>query len=91
MKKKGGSFAFIASESSHAIDERLVQELMSNEDFIVKLRYGFQTKDWLYIETEFCEGGDMYNFVGMRGGGLSGEQSRSIIYHFLLGLRALHR
>lgn len=91
MSKKGGSFGFSASEFRHAIDERLAHEHMNNADFIVKLRHAFQTKERLYLATEFCEGGDVYNFVDMRGGGVSEEQAKIITAQVLLGLRALHR
>ena len=90
MTKKGSSFGFSASEFRHAIDERLAHEHMNNADFIVKLRHSFQTNDKLYLATEFCEGGDVYNFVDVRGGGVSEDQARIITAQVLLGLKALH-
>lgn len=90
MSKKGGSFGFSASEFRHAVDERLAHEHMNHADFIVKLRHAFQTKDKLYLATEFCEGGDVYNFVDTHGGGVTEDQARIITAQVLLGLKALH-
>lgn len=90
MSKKGGSFGYSASEFRHAVDERLAHEHMNNADFIVKLRHALQTKDKLYLATEFCEGGDVYNFVDMRGGGVTEDQAKIITAQVLLGLKALH-
>lgn len=90
MSKKGGSFGYSASEFRHAVDERLAHDHMNDANFIVKLRHAFQTRDKLYLATEFCDGGDVYNFVDMRGGGVSEEQARVITAQVLLGLKSLH-
>lgn len=90
MSKKGGSFGYSPSEFRHAVDERLAHEYMNHADFIVRLRHAFQTHDKLYLATEFCEGGDVYNFVDVRGGGVSEDQARIITAQVLLGLKALH-
>lgn len=90
MSKKGGSFGYSASEFRHAVDERLAHEHMNDAPFIVKLRHAFQTQDRLYLATEFCEGGDVYNFVDMRGGGVSEDQARIVAAQVLLGLKSLH-
>eukprot|EP00737_Agarophyton_chilense_P002903 gb/GEZJ01003342.1/.p1 GENE.gb/GEZJ01003342.1/~~gb/GEZJ01003342.1/.p1 ORF type:complete len:613 (-),score=77.81 gb/GEZJ01003342.1/:117-1874(-) len=90
MSKKGGSFGYSASEFRHAVDERLAHQHMNHAAFIVKLRHAFQTEDKLYLATEFCEGGDVYNFVDVHGGGISEKQARVITAQVLLGLKALH-
>lgn len=90
MSKKGGSFGYSASEFRHAVDERLAHEHMNDSDFIVRLRHAFQTNDKLYLATEFCEGGDVYNFVDVHGGGVTEDQARIITAQVLLGLKALH-
>lgn len=90
MSKRGGSFGFSASEFRHAVDERLAHQHMNDSGFIVKLRHAFQTQDRLYLATEFCEGGDVYNFVDVRGGGVTEEQARIIAAQVLLGLKELH-
>lgn len=90
MSKKGGSFGYSASEFRHAVDERLAHEQMNYSDFIVRLRHAFQTNDKLYLATEFCEGGDVYNFVDVQGGGVTEDQARIITAQVLLGLKALH-
>lgn len=41
------------------------KELLSNMKHpgIVKLRYSFQDKNSLYFVLEYCEGGDLTNFI----------------------------
>lgn len=90
MSKKGGSFGESPSEFRHAVDERMAHEAMNNVPFVVGLRHAFQTHDKLYLATEFCEGGDVYNFVDVRGGGVTEEQARVITAQVLLGLKSLH-
>lgn len=90
MSKKGGSFGYSASEFRHAVDERLAHEKMNHSEFIVRLRHAFQTQEKLYLATEFCEGGDVYNFVDVHGGGVTEDQARIITAQVLLGLKALH-
>lgn len=90
MSKRGASFGFSASEFRHAVDERLVHQHMNQSSFIVKLTHAFQTASSLYLATEFCEGGDVYNFVDVRGGGVTEQQAKLITAQVLLGIKALH-
>lgn len=90
MNKSASALASNSSDSRHAIDERVTHETMNGSQYIVGLRHAFQTRNKLYLATEFCDGGDVYNYVDSRGGGVSEPQARLITAQVVLGLKKLH-
>jgi serine/threonine protein kinase len=90
MNKSVSALASSTSDSRHAIDERITHEVMNGAHYIVGLRHAFQTRGKLYLATEFCDGGDVYNYVDSRGGGVSESQARLITAQVVLGLKKLH-
>lgn len=90
MNKSVSALASNSSDSRHAIDERVTHEVMNGSQYIVGLRHAFQTQSKLYIATEFCDGGDVYNYVDSRGGGVNEAQARIITAQVVLGLKKLH-
>lgn len=91
MRKTSAAAVKKPCDFRHAVDERLAHEAMNGVNYIVGLRHAFQTRDCFYLATEFCEGGDVYNFVDVHGGGVSEDQARVITAQVLLGLRSLHK
>lgn len=74
----------------HALDERLVLEMACDHPFILNLRYAFQTSRRLYIVTEFCDGGDLFDHLKKRGKPFREAQGRRIAGEILLALEHIH-
>ncbi|TDH70460.1 hypothetical protein CCR75_001562 [Bremia lactucae] len=72
----------------HIKTERLILEEIDHP-FIARLRFSFQTKDKLYLVTDYCSGGELFHH--MSDGGFSYELSRFYAAELVLGLEHLHR
>lgn len=75
----------------HALDERIVLALGTQNPFILNMRYAFQNRDRLFLVTEFCGGGDLYDFVRNRSRPLEESKARYIAAEILLGIEHIHR
>ncbi|KAK4523006.1 hypothetical protein GAYE_PCTG33G0896 [Galdieria yellowstonensis] len=80
-----------SSTSRHLTDERLLLELAGKHPFVVGLGAAFQTKEKFYLVTEFCEGGDLFNFLHHHRRKVPEEQGKRIAAEILLGLEEIHR
>lgn len=74
----------------HALDERLVLEMATDHPFILNLRYAFQTANRLYLVTEYCDGGDLFDYLRKRGKPFREPQGRRIAAEILLALEHIH-
>eukprot|EP00172_Hildenbrandia_rubra_P003031 Plantae.Rhodophyta-Hildenbrandia_rubra.ctg4410.p1 GENE.Plantae.Rhodophyta-Hildenbrandia_rubra.ctg4410~~Plantae.Rhodophyta-Hildenbrandia_rubra.ctg4410.p1 ORF type:complete len:533 (-),score=69.84 Plantae.Rhodophyta-Hildenbrandia_rubra.ctg4410:1968-3566(-) len=74
----------------HALDERLVLEMACDHPFILDLRYAFQTRKRLYLVTEYCDGGDLFEFLKKRGRPFREPKARLIAAEILLALEHIH-
>lgn len=74
----------------HALDERLVLEMACDHPFILNLRYAFQTSRRLYIVTEYCEGGDLFDHLRRRQKPFVEREGRRIAAEILLALEHIH-
>lgn len=74
----------------HALDERLVLEMACDHPFILNLRYAFQTDKRLYLVTEFCDGGDLFDYLKKRGKPFKEPEGRRIAGEILLALEYIH-
>lgn len=74
----------------HALDERLVLEMACEHPFILNLRYAFQTDRRLYIVTEYCDGGDLFDYLKKRGKPFKEPEGRRIAGEILLALEYIH-
>jgi len=74
----------------HALDERLVMELAANFPFILDLCYAFQTEQRLYLVTEYCQGGDLFDFLKGRGRLVTEPQAVRLVAEILLALEYIH-
>lgn len=74
----------------HALDERLVLEMACDHPFILNLRYAFQTKKRLYLVTEYCDGGDLFDYLKKRGKPFKEPEGRRIAAEILLALEYIH-
>ncbi|KAI9987070.1 hypothetical protein PInf_022928 [Phytophthora infestans] len=72
----------------HIKTERLILEEIDHP-FIARLRFSFQTKDKLYLVTDYCSGGELFHH--MSDDGFSYELSRFYAAELVLGLEHLHR
>lgn len=74
----------------HAMDERLVLQMIRHHPYILDMYYAFQNSKRLFIVTEFCEGGDMFEFMNRRVAPLDETTTRFIAAQVLLALSHLH-
>lgn len=74
----------------HALDERLVLEMACDHPFILNLRYAFQTASRLYLVTEYCDGGDLFDYLKKRGKPFREAEGRRIAGEILLALEYIH-
>jgi serine/threonine protein kinase len=74
----------------HALDERLVLEMATDHPFVLNLRYAFQTSRRLYLVTEYCVGGDLFDYLRKRGKPFRENQGRRIAAEILLALEHIH-
>ena len=74
----------------YAITERNVMCSMGEHPFIVQLRYAFQTKDHLFLISDYCPGGDLSQYLEIEEC-FSEEKAKLYIQEILLGIEALHK
>jgi serine/threonine protein kinase len=74
----------------HALDERIVLELTENHPFILQIRSAFQNKDRLFLVTEYCSGGDLFEYLSRKSCPLEEEKARYIVAEILLALEHIH-
>ncbi|CAH0486219.1 unnamed protein product [Peronospora farinosa] len=72
----------------HIRTERLILEEIDHP-FIARLRFSFQTKDKLYLVTDYCSGGELFHH--MSDDGFSYELSQFYAAELVLGLEHLHQ
>ncbi|KAI5474189.1 serine/threonine protein kinase RIM15, partial [Pseudohyphozyma bogoriensis] len=69
--------------------ERMILMTQTESDFVVKLYYTFQSKDYLYLVMEYLNGGDCAALVKNMGE-LPEEWARKYIAEVVVGLEYLH-
>lgn len=75
----------------HALDERVVLELVRGFPFVVQLRHAFQTNTALYMVSDFCPGGNLRTLLTrQRKGRLSEEKARKLMSQIVLALEHVH-
>jgi len=75
-KSSGDLFAIKKLKKDHMVRKKQVEHVMrernimatTNNPFLVKLFYTFQTKATLYFIMEFCQGGDLASLLKVLGG-----------------------
>ncbi|GJQ12782.1 hypothetical protein GpartN1_g4573.t1 [Galdieria partita] len=76
----------------HTADERLLLQLASDHPFILHLESAFQTKEKLYLVTEFCGGGDLFFFLHHKGSRRIEEgKAKRVAAEIILGLEHIHK
>lgn len=75
----------------HALDERLVLELVRGFPFVVRLTHAFQTEKALYMVSDFYSGGDLKTLLRRQSGSrLPEEQARKIMAQIILAIEHIH-
>lgn len=69
--------------------ERMILMTQTDSDFVVKLFYTFQSKDYLYLVMEYLPGGDCAALVKNMGG-LPEDWAKRYIAEVVVGLEHLH-
>lgn len=83
---------FESSDSyRHALDERIVLEMASNHPFILNMRFSFQNQERLFLVTEYCGGGDLFEYLNKRSKPMDEKKARFIIAEILLALEHIHK
>ena len=70
--------------------ERMIMMNQADSEFVVKLFYTFQTRDYLYLVMEYLNGGDCAALIKSLGN-LEEDWTRNYIAEVVLGLEHLHR
>ena len=78
------------SLKKYAITERNVMSSLGAHPFIVQLRYAFQTKERLYLISDYCPGGDLSQYLEIEGS-FAEEKAKCYVQEILLGIEALHK
>mmetsp|Transcript_7111 Transcript_7111/g.15190 ORF Transcript_7111/g.15190 Transcript_7111/m.15190 type:complete len:486 (-) Transcript_7111:687-2144(-) len=75
----------------HAVDERYVMELARDHEFLVQLRYAFQTDANLYLVSEFYSGGDLAGYLKKQDGHrMEAVDARNMFAEAVMAVRFLH-
>lgn len=75
----------------HALDERLVTELVRGFPFVIRLTHAFQTQTALYMVSEFCQGGNLRTLLNRsKGNRLSEQMARPIMAQIILAIEHIH-
>lgn len=73
----------------YAQTERNVMSI-ANHPFIVKLNFAFQTEDKLFLILDYCEGGDLAEYLQMEKK-FNEPRAKTYICEILLAIEELHR
>lgn len=73
----------------HAVEERKILE-NSNNQFLVNLRYAFQSPSKLYLVMDFINGGELFQHL-KKNGPFSEQKSRFYIAEVILAIEYLHQ
>lgn len=69
--------------------ERAIMMIQGESDFVAKLFWTFQSKDYLYLVMEYLNGGDCAALIKQLGG-LSEDWAKRYLAEVILGLENLH-
>ncbi|PXF45638.1 Ribosomal protein S6 kinase beta [Gracilariopsis chorda] len=80
------------SESSyrHAMDERIVLQIVRHHPFVLDMRYALQNSKRLFLVTEYCGGGDMFEYLNQQPSPLDEEATRFVAAEVILAIEHLH-
>mmetsp|Transcript_9169 Transcript_9169/g.27600 ORF Transcript_9169/g.27600 Transcript_9169/m.27600 type:complete len:560 (+) Transcript_9169:92-1771(+) len=74
----------------HAVDERILLELVSGHPFCIQMKYAFQTRKRLYYVMEFCEGGDIFGYMWGQRKSVGEVRAKLVAAQVLLALEKIH-
>lgn len=74
----------------HALDERLALQMLRRHPYVLEMRYAFQNARRLFLVTEFCGGGDMYELMDRRQAPLPESKARLAAAQIILALQHIH-
>lgn len=75
----------------HALDERIVLELATKHPFILDMRYAFQNRERLFLVTEYCGGGDLFEYLNKKSRPMEECKARYISAEILLAIEHVHK
>jgi len=79
----------IKNQENHTKTERLLLEII-NHPFIINLEYAFQTRDNLYLITEFMQGGDLFHHLKNHGK-FTEDEARFYLCEIISALNLIHK
>ena len=74
----------------YALTERNVMSTLGEHPFIVQLRYAFQTREHLFLISDYCPGGDLSQYLEIEGC-FEEAKAKQYAQEILLGIEALHK
>lgn len=75
----------------HALDERIVLELATKHPFILDMRHAFQNSERLFLVTEYCGGGDLFEYLNKKSRPMEECKARYIAAEILLAIEHVHK
>jgi len=73
-----------------SMDERAILELVNFHPFVLNLDFAFETPSRLFMVTEFCECGDVSEYLTYRARPLSDLRAKCLVAELVLALVHLH-
>lgn len=80
----------LGNEASRLVENELKNLRIIRSPNVIKLVKHFRTHQRIYILTEACNGGDLEQFLKLRGGRLDECETRLIMSQLMRGMRDLH-
>lgn len=85
------SYVYESDDSyRHALDERIVHELASRHPFILSMRYAFQNRERLFLVTEYCQGGDLFEYLSKKCKPMEERKAKIIAAELLMAIEHIH-
>jgi serine/threonine protein kinase len=82
----------LESEDSyrHALDERIVLEMAGKHPFILDMKFAFQNRDRLFLVTDFCAGGDLFEYLNKKTKPMEEGKAKYVAAEIFLALEYIH-
>jgi serine/threonine protein kinase len=80
-----------ADSYRHALDERIVLELATKHPFILDMRFAFQNRERLFLVTEYCGGGDLFEYLNKKSRPMDESKARYVTAEILLAIEHVHK
>lgn len=82
---------FTPNSYRHALHERTMLKLLAGHPLILQMQYTAQTKRFLYVMTEYCEGGDLFELLTASPKPIPECDARIVAAEIIAAIDTVHR